>query len=164
MKRVLYSVFLSLAALMIAKAQSNATLSGYIKDGSNGETLIGATVFIKELAVGATSNEYGFYSLSVASGTYTVEYSYLGFDSQAREIELQNSLKLDIELGGTAALLEEVVVTSEAKDAECTIKITKEDLVDLAKGDLNPMTAFMTGKIKIDGDMSVAMKLQSLLG
>ena len=116
MKRVLYSVFLSLAALMIAKAQSNATLSGYIKDGSNGETLIGATVFIKELAVGATSNEYGFYSLSVASGTYTVEYSYLGFDSQARVIELQNSLKLDIELGGTAALLEEVVVTSEAKN------------------------------------------------
>lgn len=54
-------------------------------------------------------------------------------------------------------------VSSEDKDADCTIAISLEDLTKLYKGELNPMTAVMTGKIKIKGDMGVAMKLQSLL-
>ncbi len=56
------------------------------------------------------------------------------------------------------------VVTTEDKESDCTINITKENLVEVVKGDLNPMMAVMSGKIKIDGDMGVAMKLQSLLG
>ncbi len=56
------------------------------------------------------------------------------------------------------------VVTTEDKEADCTIGITPEDLAAVAAGDLNPMMAVMSGKIKIDGDMSVAMKLQTLLG
>ena len=56
------------------------------------------------------------------------------------------------------------VLTTEDKEADCTIGITQEDLAAVAAGDLNPMMAVMSGKIKIDGDMSVAMKLQTLLG
>jgi putative sterol carrier protein len=47
-------------------------------------------------------------------------------------------------------------------DADCTIKVTKEDFIALAKGELDPMAAFMSGKLKVAGDMSVAMGLQSL--
>lgn len=47
-------------------------------------------------------------------------------------------------------------------DADCTITVTKEDFVSLAAGDLDPMMAFMSGKLKVAGDMSVAMGLQSL--
>ena len=54
-------------------------------------------------------------------------------------------------------------VTAEDKDADCTISVDKDDFLALTSGDLNPMMAFMSGKIKVDGDMSVAMKLQSLL-
>jgi hypothetical protein len=54
------------------------------------------------------------------------------------------------------------VVTSDDKDAACTITMTTEDFQGMVTGDLNPMMAFMGGKIKIDGDMSVAMQLQSL--
>jgi len=54
-------------------------------------------------------------------------------------------------------------VTADDKDADCTISVDKEDFLALTSGDLNPMMAFMSGKIKVDGDMSVAMKLQSLL-
>jgi len=54
-------------------------------------------------------------------------------------------------------------VSTEDKEAECTVSITQEDLMALVSGNLNPMMAFMSGKIKIDGDMGVAMKLQSLL-
>jgi len=54
-------------------------------------------------------------------------------------------------------------VSTEDKEADCTITVDKEDFIGLTTGDLNPMMAFMSGKIKVDGDMSVAMKLQSLL-
>ncbi|MEL7221876.1 MAG: SCP2 sterol-binding domain-containing protein [Bacteroidota bacterium] len=56
------------------------------------------------------------------------------------------------------------VVSEEDKDADCTINITPENFAQLISGDLNPMMAVMTGKVKIKGDMGVAMKLQSLLG
>lgn len=53
-------------------------------------------------------------------------------------------------------------VVSEDKDADCTISVSKDDLVSLVQGDLDPMMAFMSGKLKVAGDMSVAMGLQSL--
>ena len=54
-------------------------------------------------------------------------------------------------------------VSREDKAADCTITISPDNLVALIKGELNPMMAVMSGKVKIKGDMSVAMKLQSLL-
>ncbi len=48
------------------------------------------------------------------------------------------------------------------KDADCTISVSKEDFIALASGSLDPMMAFMSGKLKVAGDMSVAMGLQSL--
>ncbi len=56
------------------------------------------------------------------------------------------------------------VVTAEDKDADCTIITSVETLQKLKSGDLNPMMAVMSGKIKIKGDMGLAMKLQSLVG
>ena len=55
------------------------------------------------------------------------------------------------------------VVSSEDKDADCLIIVNKETFMELIKGDLNPMMAVMSGKIKIKGDMSVAMAMQSLI-
>ena len=55
-------------------------------------------------------------------------------------------------------------VSTEDKDADCVITTTMDTFSKLKSGDLNPMMAVMTGKIKIKGDMSIAMKLQSLLG
>jgi len=54
-------------------------------------------------------------------------------------------------------------VTTEDKDADCTITTSSETLMKLKSGDLNPMMAVMSGKVKIKGDMGLAMKLQSLL-
>ena len=57
---------------------------------------------------------------------------------------------------------EKTEVHNENKDAQCTIGMKLADFNDMLDGTLNPMTAFMTGKSKIEGDMGVAMKLQSL--
>lgn len=88
-----------------------------------------------------------------------------GIELRAQKVApLGKSLKFDfggeiIYLDGTG---ERNTVNTEDKDADCTIKMTPENLLRLIKGKLNPMTAVMTGKIKISGDMSVAMKLQPM--
>jgi len=52
--------------------------------------------------------------------------------------------------------------TASDDDADCTISVDKDDFIAMASGDLDPMMAFMSGKLKVAGDMSVAMGLQSL--
>src|SRR5450759_1522032 len=65
------------------------TISGTIRDKSNGEVLIGAIIFIKELKTGATTNSYGFYSLNLNPATYTVVFKYLGYQSIEKSIDLK---------------------------------------------------------------------------
>lgn len=54
-------------------------------------------------------------------------------------------------------------VSNDDKDADCTVGVSLEDLEAMLGGDLAPTTAFMSGKLKVEGDMGVAMKLQSLM-
>jgi putative sterol carrier protein len=54
-------------------------------------------------------------------------------------------------------------VSNENQDADCTVGVTMDDLQAMLAGDLAPTTAFMSGKLRVEGDMGVAMKLQSLM-
>lgn len=54
-------------------------------------------------------------------------------------------------------------VSNDDKDADCTVGLKMDDFKAMLAGDLAPTTAFMNGKLKVDGDMGVAMKLQSLM-
>ena len=54
-------------------------------------------------------------------------------------------------------------VSTEDKDADCTITVSREVLEKLRDGEINPMMAVMNGSVKIGGDMGLAMKIQSLL-
>lgn len=129
-------LMLFLSGQIFAQVKINATLSGYIKDATNGETLIGATVFVPELNVGATSNEYGFYSISIPLGTYNVEYAYLGYETQIKNITLNGNQTQTVELGEAAAQLEEIVVTSEAEDrnvSEVEMSVNRLDIQTIQK-------------------------------
>lgn len=92
------------------------SLSGSVKDETNGEVLIGVTVYIKELKTGTVTNNYGFYSLSVPKGKYTVEYSYVGYQSEIKSIELKDRLQLNVDLKAATTEIKEVEVTSQRKD------------------------------------------------
>lgn len=92
------------------KRRAGKTLHGYIKDESNGEALIGATVFIKDLGIGTVSNSYGFYSITLPDGNYQVVYSYLGFEERVDTITVDTEISRSVELTIQSSLLSEVVV------------------------------------------------------
>ena len=93
------------------------SVSGYIKDAANGEALIGATVYIKEVKSGTSSNIYGFYSVSADKGEYTLVYSYLGYVSMEVKVVISGNNKVDIELTPESTEIKEVVVRGERANA-----------------------------------------------
>ena len=136
MRNFLSSFFLFILLINGISAQDNVSLSGYIKDASNGETLIGATAFITENAAGSTSNEYGYYSITVPPGVYNVEFAYLGYNSVVKTIDLSTNQKLNVELTEEAAELEEIVITAEPEDENVTkveMSVNKLDIGTIKK-------------------------------
>lgn len=74
----------------------------------------------------------------------------------------QGSLKFDCGADGVIVLADNAATTTD-RDTDCTLRLSRDNLVKLLAGQLNPMTAVMMGKLKISGDMGVAMKLSQLL-
>ena len=110
-------VLLLLISISSAAAQKKYTVSGYIKDSLNGETLIGATITIKGQSKGISSNQYGFFSITLAEGSYTFICSYIGYRNRVVEVTLDKDQKLTFELLPKGNLYEEVVVSSKKRDA-----------------------------------------------
>ena len=110
------SIILLLLALTLPGIAGRVTLSGYLKDKANGEALIGATVYVADLKTGVITNPYGFYSVSVPQGTYTVTFSYIGYQSKSSSVVLDVSKQLNVMLEEDTRQIEEVVVTGEKKD------------------------------------------------
>ena len=100
--------------------QNKYTISGYIKDATSGEELIGATIYVQDIQKGAITNIYGFYSITIPEGNYTVQYSYIGFATLETEINLNKSQAKNIELIENSLQLEEVVVNARKKDQNLT--------------------------------------------
>lgn len=116
MKRIVL-VSLLLLINLIAFSQNKFTISGNVKDLSDGEDLIGVTIFVKELpGTGAVTNIYGFYSLTLPEGEYTIEYSFIGYKTIPFKVNLNQNVKKNIELSDNATELEVFEVTAEKED------------------------------------------------
>jgi len=102
-------VFLALSA----NGQQKFTINGYIKDVANGEAMIGATVYVQELNSGTATNEYGFYSITVPQGNYTLKVSYLGYLALSKDVVLDKNIRLDIEIQSEAKQLQEVEIVDD---------------------------------------------------
>ena len=92
-------------------AQEKFTLSGTIIDANSNETLIGVNVVLPELKTGVTTNEYGFYSITLPKGVYTVQISYLGYQTLQESITLDQNVKNNFKLFSNETALKEVVIT-----------------------------------------------------
>ena len=106
---------LSFFSLITITAQQKYTLSGTITEENSNETLIGVTIAFPELRTGVTTNEYGFYSITLPEGEYQVLVSYLGFKEIVQNIALDKDTKIDFKLTEEAEQLEEVVVTENVE-------------------------------------------------
>ncbi len=117
---LLHVFFISFLLSPHAHAEENFSISGYIKDKATGEMLIGSTVYVQELSAGTQANVYGFYSLTLPAGNYTLEYRYVGYVTQFVEINLGQNEDRNVELVSDDVKLEEVVVLATPEDKNVT--------------------------------------------
>ena len=96
-------------------SQQKFTLSGSVSEASSNETMIGVTIAIPALNTGVTTNEYGFYSITLPQGDYDIQVSYLGFQDQLHSLKLTENSKLNFLMVEEAQQLEEVIVTNTSE-------------------------------------------------
>lgn len=135
--------------------QKKSTISGYVKDAKTGETLIGATVYLKENQKGATTNLYGFYSFTVTEGTFTLIANYLGYVEYVKEIKLDKDLNISIELEPKFVETEAAQVVGEKKDEN--LSSTQMGKTVLEMETIKAIPAFM-------GEVDVLKAIQLLPG
>ena len=87
MKRI-FIILILLSIVTSSYAQNTHTISGYISDKSNGESVVGANIYSKALNLGVTSNTYGFYSLTLPEGIYDVSFTFIGYQNQVKNFNL----------------------------------------------------------------------------
>ena len=106
-KKIFFIIFLfSLNSF----TQEKQTISGSVYDANNNETLIGVSIYIPEINSGTTTNEYGFYSITLPTGIYKVQVSYLGFTSIVETINLSEKITKNFKLTEEAESLNEIVI------------------------------------------------------
>ncbi len=105
-----YSFFLVLFFSLGSLIAQNYTIHGVVRDSATGEALIGAGVVIKELDTGTATNNYGFYSISLKGGQYTVCGSYLGYLPYFSVINIKSDTLLSINLSTRKTQLEQINV------------------------------------------------------
>ena len=116
MNKSLCGFFLFLLGIpLILSAQDKFTLSGSITDNASNETLIGVNVLIPEIQSGTMTNEYGFYSITLPQGEYTIQISYLGFKTITETINLDKDISKNYKLVESAESLEEVVIKEDVE-------------------------------------------------
>ena len=133
----------------------NYAVSGHITDSKSGEDLIGATVYVEELGTGAVTNVYGFYALNLAPGTYNLVFSYIGYTSQKKKIDLEKDITLNIELDPGEQMLNEVQVVAERKGE--VIKKPEMSVAKLQAKTIKKIPAFF-------GEVDVIKAIQLLPG
>ncbi len=161
MNRPLYRTLLGIVFLVFNLLSFNAlsqekkyTVSGVIADANTGETVIGASVLIKESGRGTVSNTYGFYSITLAPGTYTLKVSYLGYADMEKTLVVIGDLRQNFNLTAKAIETKEVVITGNADKNVQSTEISKINL-DIEK--IKALPAFL-------GEVDLIKTLQLLPG
>jgi len=129
---------------LVAVAQNKFTLNGYTKDSTNGESIIGATVSVNGKSI--SSNQYGFFSITLEEGEYDVLVSHVSYLAQAFRVSLHNNVQQTIFLLPKSAALTEVVVYSKRRDAN--VRSAQMGKVDLSINQIKNIPAFL-GEVDI---------------
>jgi hypothetical protein len=153
MKKPILTALLVIFSIIAINAQKY-TLSGYIQDAQTGERLIGANIFSETELVGTSSNNYGFFSLTLDAGEYNFIFSYVGYQAVLQTINLNEDIELDISLESSIGL-EEVEIT--ATNNKQTVKSTQMSTIDISIEAIKRVPALL-------GEVDVIKALQLLPG
>jgi hypothetical protein len=146
--------FLVLFFLPLTLLAQKVTLSGYMRDAETGESLIAGTIYIKEADQATQTNTYGFYSVSVPPGSYTVIFSYVGYSRIEQKIELIANRTFTAQLH-SATMMKEVSVTAGRKDAN--VKNTEMGTINLSMAKIKTLPVLF-------GEVDILKTLQLLPG
>src|SRR5690606_34315015 len=117
-------------------------------DAKNGEELIGASVVIESLSTGVLTNAYGYYSLNVVPGLYKVIFSYVGYTTTVKTVDLtKGNVKLNIELAEEKKQLDAVVVSSD-KPSAVNVQQNKMSVVKMEMKEVKKIPLLM-GEVDI---------------
>ncbi|MCF0207627.1 MAG: TonB-dependent receptor, partial [Bacteroidales bacterium] len=148
----------SLLVLFLFVSQSlysqKFTISGHIKDKATGEDLIGANVMVAGKNIGASTNTYGFYSLTLESGDYEILYSYIGYRDDTLKISLKSNTTHTVHLSPAAIITQEVVVSAERK---ANVESSQMSVFRLPVETVKTLPAFM-------GEVDVLKTIQLMPG
>ncbi len=152
------SILTSLLLLIfpcILFAQQKYTLSGYVKDSASGESLVGAGIYLKGTGQGVSTNNYGFYSLTLPKGEQHIVFSYIGYDSKEKQIALERDTQLNINMAAVSILSREVVITDKHKEEN--VSNARMGTIDLSMQKIKELPALL-------GEVDVLKAIQLLPG
>jgi hypothetical protein len=149
------TIFLFVANTSFTQSISQTyTLSGYVTDAKSGESIFGAKVFIPSIKKGALTNNYGFYSLTVPSGKYVLEFRLSGVQTKKKEITLNSDVRYDMELGESIQDIDEIKVVANADQNTNSTQLGSHELdID----EIKTLPAFM-------GEVDIIKTIQLLPG
>ncbi|MCK9612045.1 MAG: TonB-dependent receptor [Bacteroidales bacterium] len=155
--KLFFTTFLFFALLELSFSQKY-TISGYVKDATTGEFLIGSNVYIKELMKGTSANTYGFYSITIEKGEYNLVCSFVGYKDFEEKTTLDKNIKLNISLEPRVITTQEVVISSEREDKN--IQSSEVGRVDIPIETIKRLPAFF-GEVDIIKSIQLTPGVQS---
>ena len=114
--KVKYLTLIFIFSFFNSLSQDRYTISGFIQDFNSGESLIGVSIYESQSFKGTSTNQYGFYSLTLDKGEYEIVYSFIGYKTITKKITLDRNIRTNISLKTDAILTKEVIVEGERLD------------------------------------------------
>src|SRR5450759_4553365 len=121
-KKFFLLMFIFISVILLPGLSENettksATISGFVRDAKSGETLTGAVIYPKENpTIGITSNSYGYFSLTLPTGNYTIIVQYLGYKAKSISLDLKENVKVTVDMEEESITLKEITITGEKKN------------------------------------------------
>ncbi len=148
-------IFLFFFFLLINTFSQNYTISGYVRDDNSGEELLYSTIYVEEIKQGFSTNQYGFYSISLKKGTYNLTFSFLGYETTTQNVQLIKNTSLNINLINSDNTINEVVVIGQASDKN--VKSNEVSSIDLNVKEIKLIPVLM-------GEQDILKALQLMPG
>ncbi len=153
LRRAFFLAFLLIPVFVLA--QEKITWNGYIKDSLSGESLIGANIAVLSAGKGISSNQYGFFSITLSDGTYTVLCSFVGYQPKEFSLNLTNNIQQNILLVPNSLTLADVTVTGSKRANN--VKNAQMGKFELSVNTARALPAFL-------GEVDILKTLQLLPG